>query len=177
MQINLRKAAAILAEIKPTHPLVSIVVPPHTSHVQSRLAKVESEQLEAFLSAVNLTTVERIIRELVQDANYRCGVNALVTQLAATKKLLTLTETLASAPPQDAEATAYALEANAKSTYSSHVCAGVFSSGHIEDAKSSVLELKREIRRIKDELLVLNTSNTIELPEDVVSVLHTSGII
>jgi hypothetical protein len=113
----------------------------------------------------------------VQAANYRCGVNALVTQLAATKKVLALTEAITVASPQDAEAVTFALEANAKSTYSSHVCAGVFGLNHIDDAKSSVLELKREIRRIKDELLVLNTSNTIELPEDVVSVLHTAGII
>jgi len=121
MQVNLRKAAAILAEIKPNTPVIKVTVPPHTKDTKSFLSCIESEQLEAFVTSVNLLSAEYQIRELVQAANYGCGVNALVTQLAATKKVMALTELISNSEPQDDLAITYELEYNAKQTYPSPV--------------------------------------------------------
>lgn len=192
MQINLRKANAIQAEIRKAISGVgskdTISVNEFTTSIVDTLEKATAEFAADVTRKVALNTALFNIRKSVAQANATAGISDILADVElidakmavysniATKEVAKSFDELRArvekmkAAPADARSSIYG------DRYS-NVDTSVVERGTIDAAKQIVKELKREKQTLQDKLLTLNVNTTITVSQVDEMVLKMEGIV
>jgi len=192
MQINLRKANAIQAEIRKAISGVgskdTISVNEFTTSIVDTLEKATAEFATDVTRKVALNTALFNIRKSVAQANATSGISDILADVelidakmavysnVATKEVAKSFDELRArvekmkAAPADARSSIYG------DRYS-NVDTSVVERGTIDAAKQIVKELKREKQTLQDKLLTLNVNTTITVSQVDEMVLKMEGIV
>ena len=192
MQINLRKANAIQAEIRKAISGVgskdTISVNEFTTSIVDTLEKATAEFTTDVTRKVALNTALFNIRKSVAQANATSGISDILADVelidakmavysnVATKEVAKSFDELRArvekmkAAPADARSSIYG------DRYS-NVDTSVVERGTIDAAKQIVKELKREKQTLQDKLLTLNVNTTITVSQVDEMVLKMEGIV
>jgi len=192
MQINLRKANAIQAEIRKAISGVgskdTISVNEFTTSIVDTLEKATEEFATSVTRKVALNTALFNIRKSIAQANATAGISDILADVelidanmavysnVATKEVAKSFDELRArvekmkAAPADARSSIYG------DRYS-NVDTSVVERGTIDAAKQIVKELKREKQTLQDKLLTLNVNTTITVSQVDEMVLKMEGIV
>lgn len=192
MQVNLRKANAIQAEIRKAIQAVkldvNVAVTEYTVDIQAGVQLAQETFLNAIKRKEALNTVLFDVRAQVGKANATAGISDTLAEVQRVDALLTIIGTVANAAeakslseiqaridkmktaPQSDRSMLYGERYNTVET-------SVVSSENISLAKTKMKELKREKQALQDKLLSLNVSTTITLDAGAVELLKEEGIL
>lgn len=191
MQINLRKANAIQAEIRKAISSVNaantVTVTEFTQNVEAVLGKAEKEYNEAVFKKVSLNSALFKIRAAVGKANAESGINEVLAQVQELEALIAIKNGVASAQVRKDSAEISARIEKLKTSTSdrsalygdryNNVETSVVSQVEIDKAKNDVKALKRLRQDLNDKLLQLNVNTLITLSEDTVATLKEEGLV
>ena len=191
MQINLRKANAIQAEIRKAISSVNaantVTVTEFTQNVEAVLGKAEKEYNEAVFKKVSLNSALFKIRAAVGKANAESGINEFLAQVQELEALIAIKNGVASAQVRKDSAEISARIEKLKTSTSdrsvlygdryNNVETSVVSQLEIDKAKNDVKALKRLRQDLNDKLLQLNVNTLITLSEDTVATLKEEGLV
>jgi hypothetical protein len=192
MEINLRKANAVQAEIRrvintvATAPTVSV-----NEFTQNVVDTVTGAAVE-FSNAVNrkaaLTNALYNIRSAVAAANASAGVNSILTEVERIDALIVIENTVANqkvgmsfeeisariekfrAAPADIRSTVY-------SDRYSNVETSVLSADVIDASKQEIKNLRRQRQNLQDKLLSVNVNTLISISAEDEALLVSEGIL
>ena len=192
MEINLRKANAIQAEIRRAISNAvaknTLMVSEFTTDVASALEKAKQEYVTETKRKVALTTALYNIRKSVGQANATAGINDILADVQAVEAEMAIfssigNETVAKSldeinariqkikdAPQDARSAIYGERYN-------NVDTSVVEESTIANAKERVKELKRQRQNLQDKLLALNVNTLITIGGVDENVLKLEGIL
>lgn len=191
MQINLRKANAVQAEIKKAISGVkvetNVSVDEFTQDFKAVITTAQESLVKAVRSKQLLIGSLYEIRVKVGAANAASGINEVLTQVELIDAQLAVVTPLANgtlgkefseiearlekakASPQDSlRASMYGINKVETSVVTTTV---------VEDSKSLIKALKREKQSLQDKLLQLNVNTLITLSEETTGVLEEEGIL
>lgn len=193
MQINLRKASAVQAEIRKAIAAIKLETTVNVSEFTGSIVEAVNVANQALLDAVKrkeqLNAALYEIRAVVGRMNAQVGIgdvladvekidgqltiiNSLVTaqEAKSVEELMARVDKLKAAPSDSVRHSLYA------DRYST-VETGVLTAGTINTFKAQLKSLKRERQDLQDKLLNLNVATTITLSADTVTVLKEEGIL
>ena len=192
MEINLRKANAIQAEIRKAINAVkldsNVSVTEFTQNVAEELVTAAIEYQRGIDRKIALTTALFNIRKSVAQANATAGINTLLGDVEAIDQVMAIhsqvsTQTVAKPldevtariekikqAPQDARASIYGDRYNSVET-------SVVTATAIDSAKVQVKQLKRDRQALQDKLLSLNVNMIITITGADEALLKEEGIL
>lgn len=188
MEINLRKANAIQAEIRRAISNAvaknTLMVSEFTTDVASALEKAKQEYVTETKRKVALTTALYNIRKSVGQANATAGINDILADVQAVEAEMAIfsiigNETVAKSLDEinariqkikDARSEIYGERYN-------NVDTSVVEESAIANAKERVKELKRQRQNLQDKLLALNVNTLITIGGVDQNVLKLEGIL
>lgn len=192
MEINLRKANAIQAEIRrainASEGKNSITVSEFTPNLAAEIETAKSQYVTDVKRKVALTTALYNIRKSVAEANATAGINGILTDVQGIEAEMaifsgvanqTVGKTLAEIEarldkiknaPQDARSAIYGERYN-------NVDTSVVEQETIDHAKARVKDLKRQRQNLQDKLLALNVNTMITVGNVDENVLKLEGIL
>jgi hypothetical protein len=190
MQISLRKASAIQAEIRKIINAINLNVNTSVTEFTPSINYAIKEAKVEFFALVNrkeqLTETLFNIRALVGRANTQAGVNDLLTQIEHINSRIAIREILASSAVSK---TIDELTARVDKSKSTNLTAEtpyyrdgfiettVLNKFDIEAANNKLKELKRTKQDLQDNLLKVNVETNITLSDQDVSTLKEEGIL
>lgn len=193
MQVNLRKANAIQAEIRKAISAVkletTVAVTEYTADIPVGLQLAQDNFLNAIKRKEALNTVLFNIRSLVGKANAQVGISDVLAEVQRVDALLTIVGTVANAteakPLTEIQARIEKMKANTTVDNRSMIYGeryntvetSVISETEIAIAKAKMKELKREKQAHQDKLLALNVGTNITLSTGEVELLKDEGIL
>jgi len=193
MQVNLRKANAIQAEIRKAISAVkletTVAVTEYTADIPAGLQLAQDNFLNAIKRKEALNTVLFNIRSLVGKANAQVGISDVLAEVQRVDALLTIVGTVANAteakPLTEIQARIEKMKANTTVDNRSMIYGeryntvetSVISETEIAIAKAKMKELKREKQAHQDKLLALNVGTNITLSTGEVELLKDEGIL
>lgn len=189
MQINLRKASAIQAEIKRAISAVqlndTVSVNEFASDAYSVVTNATLEFSAALLRKEQLTKALYNIRKSVAVANAKAGVSEILGDVELKDALIKMYEGIAStrAKMLDQNELFKRLEkirntpADQLRYGLSEVSSGVVSTDTINAAKATIKTLRKQKQNLQDELLTINVNTLIEVSELDAKVLGEEGIL
>lgn len=193
MQVNLRKANAIQAEIRKAISAVklelNVAVTEYTVDIPAGLAAAELNFITAIQRKEALNKVLFNIRTQVGKANAASGISDVLAEVQRVDAVLTIVGTVANAaeakPISEIQARIDKMKANVSTDRSSmlygerynNVETSVVSQQMIAQYKTKMKELKREKQALQDKLLTLNVGTTITLDAGEVDLLKDEGIL
>ena len=194
MQVNLRKANAIQAEIRKAisnvKTEVNTTVTEFTVSIVDAMDKAKAEFLAAVKRKEQLNAALFDIRAAVGRANAQAGVGDLLAEVERIDGKLNIIAVVANATVaktfDELRARVEKLKANSTGENSrlalygdrySNVESSVVDQGTIDAAKAEVKALKRAKQDLQDKLLNVNVGTTVTLSADTVSVLKEEGIL
>jgi hypothetical protein len=192
MEINLRKANAIQAEIRKAIAANtakdSISVTEYTKDVEVVIQDAKAQFATDVTRKVALTTALYNIRKSVGDANATVGINAILADVQSIDAVMAVYTNVASKDvakslseinarleklknaPADASSRVYGERYN-------NVETSVVEQSTIDAAKTKVKELKRQRQALQDKMLTLNVNTLITITSVDEMVLKVEGII
>lgn len=192
MEINLRKANAIQAEIRKAmnanEASASISVTQYTQNLEGTLETAKQDYVAGVKRKVALVTALYNIRKSVAEANATAGINGVLTEVQGIEAEMTVYSTVAGqtvakglaeiqarlekikTAPQDSRSAIYGERYN-------NVDTSVVEQATIDHAKARVKELKRQRQNLQDKLLALNVNTQITINAVDESVLKLEGIL
>ena len=192
MEINLRKANAVQAEIRKAinaHAVDSNVsVSEFTQDLNGAILSAKDAYLTNLNRKVALTTALYNIRKSVANANATAGINGILTDVQRIEAVMalysgvagqTVSKSLAEiearlekikSAPADARSSIYGERYN-------NVETSVVEQTTVDNAKAQVKELKRERQNLQDKLLALNVNSLITISAADEAVLKAEGIL
>lgn len=193
MEINLRKANAVQAEIRRALSAVQVndkvTVNEYTVDAAVEVANAATEFEAAIVRKAGLTNALFNIRRAVASANATAGVNTILTDVERIDALITLEQSVAgqkvgmslveinarlekfrNAPTQDARSAIYGDRYN-------NVETSVVTEQAVVSAKQEVKNLRRQRQNLQDKLLALNINTNITLSEEDEAILREEGIV
>ena len=193
MEINLRKANAVQAEIRRALSAVQVndkvTVNEYTVDTAAEVAKVTAEFEAAVVRKAGLTNALFNIRKAVASANANAGVNVILTDVERIDALIALEQSVAvqkvgmslgeinarlekfrNAPAQDARSAIYGDRYN-------NVETSVVTEQAVVSAKQEVKNLRRQRQNLQDKLLALNINTNITLSAEDEAILREEGIV
>lgn len=193
MEINLRKANAVQAEIRRALSAVQVndkvTVNEYTVDTAAEVAKATAEFEAAIVRKAGLTNALFNIRRAVTSANATAGVNTILTDVERIDALITLEQSVAgqkvgmslvelnarlekfrNAPTQDARSAIYGDRYN-------NVETSVVTEQAVVSAKQEVKNLRRQRQNLQDKLLALNINTNITLSVEDEAILREEGIV
>jgi uncharacterized protein YdcH (DUF465 family) len=192
MEINLRKANAVQAEIRRAINAVAmddtVTVTEYTQNVSDVIDTARKNYAAAVDRKLALTNALFNIRNSVANANATAGINTILTQVERIDQLINVVNALAnqkaSAPleetlarleklkkaPTDPNRVLYGDRYN-------NVEVSVATADSIAAAKAEVKELRRQRQALQDKLLTLNVTAAITIGSDELAVLKDEGIL
>ena len=192
MEINLRKANAVQAEIRKAvnaHAVdANVSVSEFTQDLSGTILSAKDAYLANMKRKVALTTALYNIRKSVAEANATAGINGILTDVQRIEAVMalysgvagqTVSKSLAEiearlekfkATPSDGRSAIYGDRYN-------NVETSVVEQQTVEDAKAKVKELKRERQNLQDKLLALNVNSLITISAADEAVLKAEGIL
>jgi hypothetical protein len=194
MQVNLRKANAIQAEIKKAISGVKTEVNVSVSEFTADISKAVADAATEFLNAVKrkeqLNTALFEIRAAVGRANAQAGVGDLLAEVERIDGKMNIIAAVANAQVaksvDELKARVEKLKSNSTGENSrlalygdrySSVETSVVAQSVIDQFKAEVKTLKRAKQDLQDKLLNVNVGTTITLSADTVRVLKEEGIL
>lgn len=192
MQINLRKANAVQAEIKKAISGVkvemNVSVDEFTPDYKSVIVTAQESLVKAITRKRELTKALFEIRSKVGAANAMAGINEVLTQVELIDAQLAVVTPLANGTigKEFAEIEARIEKAKA-SPQADSLRASMYGINKVEtsavtptliaDAKLLAKSFKRDKQEVQDKLLQLNVNTLISLSDDTVSLLQEEGIL
>ena len=192
MEINLRKANAVQAEIRKAvnaHAVdANVSVSEFTQDLSGTILSAKDAYLANMKRKVALTTALYNIRKSVAEANATAGINGILTDVQRIEAVMalysgvagqTVSKSLAEiearlekfkTAPSDGRSVIYGDRYN-------NVETSVVEQQTVEDAKAKVKELKRERQNLQDKLLALNVNSLITISAADEAVLKAEGIL
>lgn len=192
MQINLRKANAVQAEIKKAISGVkvemNVSVDEFTSDFKTVVVAAQQSLVKAVARKRELTKTLFEIRNQVGAANAKVGVNQVLTQVELIDADLSILTPLVNgtigkefaeieARLEKAKASPQADSLRASMYGINKVETSVVTPSLIEDAKLLVKSFKRDKQELQDKLLQLNVNTLISLSDEAVELLQEEGIL
>ena len=192
MEINLRKANAIQAEIRraisTNEAKNSISVSEFTQNLAGEIETAKAEYVTGVKRKVALTTALYNIRKSVAEANATAGINGILTEVQGVEAEMAIYSGVANqtvgkslneiearlekikSAPQDARSAIYGERYN-------NVDTSVVEQETVDHAKNRVKELKRQRQNLQDKLLALNVNSLITISAVDEAVLKLEGIL
>jgi hypothetical protein len=193
MQVNLRKANAIQAEIRKAISAVklelNVAVTEYTVDIPAGLAAAELSFITAIQRKEALNKVLFNIRTQVGKANAASGISDVLAEVQRVDAVLTIVGTVANAaeakPLSEITARIEKMKANVSTDRASalygerynNVETSVVTQQMIAQYKTRMKELKREKQALQDKLLTLNVGTNITLDAGEVDLLKDEGIL
>jgi len=191
MQVNLRKANAIQAEIRKAitsvNAVSNVTVTEFTQNVREALDKASLEYNLAIAKKVALNSALFKIRASVGKANVESGINDVLAQVQELEALIGIKNAVASSQVRKEISEINARIEKMKGTTNersvlygdryNNVETSVVSQSDIDQAKVELKTLKRFRQELNDKLLQLNVNTLITLSEDTVVTLKDEGLI
>lgn len=192
MEINLRKANAIQAEIRKaisaSEAKNTISVSEFTENLAGELETAKADYVTDIKRKVALTNALYNVRKSVADANATAGINGILTEVQGIEAEMSIYSNVASqsvgkslteiearlekikTAPQDARSAIYGERYN-------NVETSVVEQETVDTAKARVKELKRQRQNLQDKLLALNVNSLITISAVDEAVLKLEGIL
>lgn len=191
MQINLRKANAVQAEVRKAISGVkvesNVTVSEFTADVEATVSKSALEFTQALERKTALNNALFQIRAAVGRANAQAGISDVLAEIENIDAKIGIQSTVANATPRKEISEINARIVKAKSATGervslygdrlSNVETSVVTEDAIRMAKELVKQLKREKQSLSDKLLQLNVNTLIELSDPTKITLTAEGII
>lgn len=191
MEINLRKANAIQAEIRKAIGAVKLEANVSVTEFTQNLAETLVNASVAYTNAVDrkiaLTGALYNIRKSVANANATAGINTLLGDVEAIDKTMAIHSEVSTAivAKDLAEVTARVEKLKTNPTQESRIYGdrynnvetSVVSPTTIQVAKDKVKELKRQRQALQDKLLSLNVNTLITISAADTELLKEEGIL
>jgi uncharacterized protein YdcH (DUF465 family) len=191
MNITLRKANAVQNSINDTVKNIRVDLTVEINEfqtVEDTLSKVNNELIANDGRRQNLTMALYNIRALVGTANAASGIDTALAKAAFIDKRIGQLEQLANGTEiTPLEVIKGKLEKikndkgdNTRRSlygYSDTVSTGILSKEQIAQAKTEILNLKKQKQKLNDEILELNIKTEIPLGDDTVATLQAEGLI
>jgi uncharacterized protein YdcH (DUF465 family) len=191
MNITLRKANAVQNSINETVKNIKVELTIEINefqNVEDTLSKANNELIANDGRRQNLTMALYNIRALVGTANAASGIDTALAKAAFIDKRIGQLEQLASGTEiTPLEVIKGKLEkikndkgdSNRRSIYgySDTVSTGILSKEQIAQAKTEILNLKKQKQKLNDEILELNIKTEIPLGDDTVATLQAEGLL
>ena len=192
MQINLRKASAIQAEIRKAINGVkveqNVSVSEFTTDVEAAIGKAELEFRQAIERKEALNKALFQIRAAVGRANAESGINDVLADIQLIDAQIALKSTVASAPLRKDVTEINARIVKFKQAPSNdrlalygdrynNIESGVVSEAAQAAAKAELKILKRDRQGLNDKLLQLNVNTLIQLSDPTKMTLQEEGLI
>lgn len=191
MNITLRKANAIQNSIVETVKNIKVELTVELNefqNIEDTLSRANNELITNDGRRQSLTVALYNIRALVGTANAASGIDTALAKAAFIDKRIGQLEQLAGGTEiTSLEVIKGKLEkikndkgdSNRRSIYgySDTVSTGVLSKEQIHQAKTEILNLKKQKQKLNDEILELNIKTEIPLGDDTVTTLKTEGLI
>jgi hypothetical protein len=191
MNITLRKANAVQNSINETVKNIKVELTIEINefqNVEDTLSKANNELIANDGRRQNLTMALYNIRALVGTANAASGIDTALAKAAFIDKRIGQLEQLASGTEiTSLEVIKGKLEKikndkgeNSRRSiygYNDTVSTGVLSKEQIAQAKTEILNLKKQKQKLNDEILELNIKTEIPLGDDVVATLQAEGLL
>ena len=191
MNITLRKANAIQNSIVETVKNIKVELTVELNefqNIEDTLSRANNELITNDGRRQSLTVALYNIRALVGTANAASGIDTALAKAAFIDKRIGQLEQLAGGTEiTSLEVIKGKLEkikndkgdSNRRSIYgySDTVSTGVLSKEQIHQAKTEILNLKKQKQKLNDEILELNIKTEIPLGDDTVTTLQTEGLI
>jgi uncharacterized protein YdcH (DUF465 family) len=191
MNITLRKANAVQNSINETVKNIKVELTIEINefqNVEDTLSKANNELIVNDGRRQNLTMALYNIRALVGTANAASGIDTALAKAAFIDKRISQLEQLASATEiTSLEVIKGKLEKikndkgeNSRRSiygYSDTVSTGVLSKEQTAQAKTEILNLKKQKQKLNDEILELNIKTEIPLSDDTVATLQAEGLL
>jgi uncharacterized protein YdcH (DUF465 family) len=191
MNITLRKANAVQNSINDTLKNIRVDLTVELNefqNVEEAITKANNTLIENDGRRQQLTMALYNIRALVGTANAASGIDTALAKAAFIDKRIGQLDQLASA----SEMTELAVingklekirndkgENSRRSLYGNNdtVTTGILSKEQIHQAKTEILNLKKQKQKLNDEILELNIKTEIPLSDDTVALLKTEGLL
>lgn len=191
MNITLRKANAVQNSINETLKNIRVDLTVELNefqNVEEAITKANHTLIENDGRRQQLTMALYNIRALVGTANAASGIDTALAKAAFIDKRIGQLDQLASA----SEMTELAVingklekirndkgENSRRSLYGNNdtVTTGILSKEQIHQAKTEILNLKKQKQKLNDEILELNIKTEIPLSDDTVALLKTEGLL
>ena len=191
MNITLRKASAIQNSINDAVKSIKVELTVELNefvHVETALAKANSDMVANDGRRQRLTMALYNIRALVGTANAQSGIDTNLAKAAFIDKRIGQLEELAKATEiTELDVIKGKLdkikndkgETSRRSIYgySDTVSTSVMSKAQIDQAKAEILNLKKQKQKLNDEILELNIKTEIPLSDEVVASLQAEGLL
>jgi uncharacterized protein YdcH (DUF465 family) len=191
MNITLRKANAVQNSINDTVKNIRVDLTVEINEfqtVEDTLSKVNNELIANDGRRQNLTMALYNIRALVGTANAASGIDTALAKAAFIDKRIGQLEEMGKATEiTPLEVIKGKLEKikndkgdNTRRSiygYSDTVSTGILSKEQIAQAKTEILNLKKQKQKLNDEILELNIKTEIPLGDDTVATLQAEGLI
>jgi hypothetical protein len=191
MNITLRKASAIqnsIAEAVKNIKVELAVELNEFQNIEDTLSKANNELITNDGRRQSLTVALYNIRALVGTANAASGIDTALAKAAFIDKRIGQLEQLAGGTEiTSLEVIKGKLEkikndkgdSNRRSIYGYNdtVSTGVLSKDQIAQAKTEILNLKKQKQKLNDEILELNIKTEIPLGDDTVATLQAEGLL
>jgi polyhydroxyalkanoate synthesis regulator phasin len=192
MEINLRKANAVQAEIRKAVNANSVENTLSVSEFTQDLTNEIVNAKDAYVANINrkvaLTIALYNIRKSVAEANATAGINGILTDVQRIEAVMAVYSTVANQPvsktlqeiearlekiktaPADARSAIYGDRYN-------NVETSVVEQATVDAAKAKVKDLKRERQNLQDKLLALNVNSLITVSAADEATLKAEGIL
>ena len=194
MQVNLRKANAIQAEVRKAisgvKTEVNVSVSEFTADIPTAVAQAQLDFLNAIKRKEQLNTALFEIRAAVGRANSQAGVGDLLAEVERIDGKLNIIAAVANAAVAKSTDELKARVEKAKAATAdqsarmaiygdryNNVETSVVTQAVIDDYKAEVKSLKRAKQDLQDKLLNVNVGTSITLSADTVTVLKEEGIL
>jgi uncharacterized protein YdcH (DUF465 family) len=191
MNITLRKANAVQNSINETVKNIRVDLTIEINefqNVEDTLSKVNNELIANDGRRQNLTMALYNIRALVGTANAASGIDTALAKAAFIDKRIGQLEQLANGTEiTSLEVIKGKLEKikndkgdNTRRSiygYSDTVSTGILSKEQIAQARTEILNLKKQKQKLNDEILELNIKTEIPLGDDTVATLTAEGLL
>ena len=190
MNITLRKANAVQNSINDTVKNIKVDLTVELNEfqdVEAAITRANNNLIENDNRRQKLTMALYNIRALIGTANAASGINTALAKAAFIDKRISQLEQLSSASEiTELDVIKGKLEKiknlkdEARSRvfgYGDTVTTGILSKEQISQAKTEVLNLKKQKQKLNDEILELNIKTEIPLSDDTVAVLQAEGLL
>ena len=191
MNITLRKANAVQNSINDAVKSIKVELTVELNefqNVEDTLSKANNELIANDGRRQNLTMALYNIRALVGTANAASGIDTALAKAAFIDKRIGQLEQLANGTEiTPLEVIKGKLEKikndkgdNTRRSlygYSDTVSTGILSKDQIAQAKTEILNLKKQKQKLNDEILELNIKTEIPLSDDTVATLQAEGLL
>jgi len=190
MQINLRKANALQAEIRraiaAAAPQATVTVNEFTADIAAALDEAHARHHEAFMRQSNLTQALYNIRNSVATANAVAGIPQMLGNIERADAMIALHEKIISAGLAKSQAEIAARIEKMRNSSSERSIYGdrfnsvettVHSQVGLDVSRNLVREHRRGKQALQDQLLAANINTLIEIDVNDLQVLKNEGLL